>query len=127
MVELTFGDPSLVSRTRRKDAIAEYRRRFALPYAGDALSSSARGLLRAFLTIGPEGLWWQAGQVRCPTLLLYGGRDRLVNPQRARRAARTIPHSHLVMLPRVGHMAQMESPGLVARFVRVFLDGLPAS
>ena len=127
MLELNYGDPSLVSTTRRDEAAAEYRRRMALPYAGESLSKTARGLLQTFAQRGAESLWKQAAGLRCPSLILYGGRDRLVNPKRARRVARTIPTCRVVMLPRVGHVAQMEAPDLVAHFVRDFLDQLPAS
>ena len=122
MLDLNFGDPSRVSQTRRNEAIAEYQRRITLDYAGDALSKTARGLLRAFLDPSANGLWRQASSLRCPTLVFYGGHDRLVDPRRARRAAATIPGAKVVMLPQVGHVAQMEDPKLVARFVRTFLD-----
>ncbi len=122
MLDLNFGDPSRVSQTRRNEAIAEYQRRITLDYAGDALSKTARGLLRAFLDPSANGLWRQASSLHCPTLVFYGGHDRLVDPRRARRAAATIPGAKVVMLPQVGHVAQMEDPKLVARFVRTFLD-----
>jgi pimeloyl-ACP methyl ester carboxylesterase len=123
MLELNFGDPSVVSPARRDEAVAEFRRRFTLPYAGDALSRTARGLLRAFVEPGPGGLWREASRLRLPCLVLYGGRDRLVDPRRSRRAARTIPDARVVTLPTVGHMGQVEQPVLVARLVDRFLDG----
>jgi pimeloyl-ACP methyl ester carboxylesterase len=122
MLETTFGDPRGVSPTRRAEAVEEYRRRFTLPYAGDALSRSTRGLLRAYLDPGETGLWREASRLRQPTLLVYGARDRLVDPRRATRAAATISGSRLVVLPRAGHVAQMEEPLLVARLVERFLD-----
>ncbi|MDH5278950.1 MAG: alpha/beta fold hydrolase [Actinomycetota bacterium] len=123
MLELNFGDPSVVSPSRRAEAVAEFRRRFTLPYAGDALSRTTRGLLRAFVEPGPTGLWREASRLQLPCLVLYGGRDRLVDPRRARRAARTIPDARVVTLPTVGHMGQVEQPALVARLVGRFLDG----
>jgi pimeloyl-ACP methyl ester carboxylesterase len=126
MLELNFADPSRVPAQRREEAVAEYRRRFALPYSGDALARASRGLLSAFLEPGPEGLWRQARRIHVPTLLLYGARDRLVDPRRARRAARTFRRSRLVLLPGVGHVAQMEVPDLTARFVGDFLDDVSA-
>ena len=125
MLTMNFGDPARVSNTRRDEAIAEYRRRFALPYAGDALSKTARGLLRAFVETGQHSLWRQAAALQCPTLIFYGGKDRLVNPRRARRASQRIPRAQVVVLPRLGHVPQMEDPSVVARFVGTFLDGLP--
>jgi pimeloyl-ACP methyl ester carboxylesterase len=121
MVALNYGDATTFSSRRRDEAVTEVRRRLALPYAGEALSGAARGLLRSFLDPGPSGLWAAAGQISCPTLVVYGGRDRLVDPRRAARVARRIPHATFVTLPTVGHVAQMEDPALLARFVRPLL------
>ncbi len=122
MLAVNFGDPSVIPQVRLDEAAEEYRHRFTLPYAGEALSATTRGLLRAFVDPGPRGLWRQAASLRCPTLLVYGGRDQLVDVRRSRRAARVIPHSRLVVLPGVGHVAQIEQPALVARFTLGFLD-----
>jgi pimeloyl-ACP methyl ester carboxylesterase len=127
MLDLNFGDPSRVSDARRREAEAEYRRRYELPYAGDVLSKTARGLLRSYLDRTDNGLWRQAAGLHCPTLVFYGGRDRLVDPRRARKAARTIPGAQIVMLPGVGHVPQMEAPELVAKFAQSFLDQLATS
>lgn len=126
MIELNFADPSRLPAQRLAEAVAEYRRRFALPYAGDALARTSRALLSAFLEPGPEGLWRQARRVAAPTLLVYGVRDRLVDARRSRRAARTFRRARLVMLPDVGHVAQMEVPARVGRFVEAFLDDVAA-
>jgi pimeloyl-ACP methyl ester carboxylesterase len=121
MVALNYGDATTFTPERRAEAVAEVERRLALPYAGEALSGAARGLLRAFIDPGPGGLWATASQIACPTLVIYGGRDRLVDPRRSRRAARHMPHAQIVTLPKAGHVAQMEDPALVARFVRPLL------
>jgi len=126
MLDLNFADPSRVPAQRRDEAVAEYRRRFSLPYSGDALARTSRALLSAFLEPGPEGLWRQARRVAAPTLLVYGSQDRLVDARRARRAAAAFRRSRLVVLPGVGHVAQMEVPDLVARFVERFLDDAAA-
>ncbi|HUV48848.1 MAG TPA: alpha/beta fold hydrolase [Actinomycetes bacterium] len=118
MVALNYGDATAFTPTRRAEAVSEVQRRLALPHAGEALSGAARGLLRSFIDPGPSGLWASAGQISCPTLVIYGGRDRLVDHRRSRRAARHMPHAQVITLPRVGHVAQMEDPPLVARFVR---------
>jgi pimeloyl-ACP methyl ester carboxylesterase len=122
MVALNYGNADAFTDVRRSEAITEAQRRLALPYAGAALSGAARSLLLSFLDPGPRGLWSAARHVRCPTLVLYGGRDRLVDPRRARRVARHLPHAQIVTLPSIGHVAQMEDPTLVARFVRPMLS-----
>lgn len=124
MVALNYGDAQTFSAVRREEAVAEVRRRVALPYAGAALSGAARGLLRSFVDPGGHGLWKASAHVQCPTLIVYGARDRLVDPRRAARVARHIPHASFVTLPTVGHVAQMEDPELLARFARPHIDAV---
>lgn len=123
MVALNYGDAGSVSEQRRAEAVVEVERRLQLPYAGDALSGASRSLLRSFLDPGPNGLWSLAGRVTTSTLVIYGGRDRLVDARRSRIAARHMPRAQIVTLPLVGHVAQMEDPALVARLVRPLVSG----
>jgi len=120
MVALNYGNASAVSQTRKQEAIVDFQRRLLLDYAAHALSRTARGLLRSFLTTGPESLWRQAAEISCPTLVMYGGRDRLVRPQKARKAAQLMPSARVVVLPRVGHVSQIEAPRLVGALVADF-------
>ena len=53
-----------------------------------------------------------------PSLVLFGQDDRLVHPRLAERAARTFRDARVRVLPRTGHLAQMERPGLVAALFR---------
>ncbi|HEX5016960.1 MAG TPA: alpha/beta hydrolase [Actinomycetes bacterium] len=121
MVALNYGDAAKFTPERRAEAIREVQRRLALPYAGEALSGAARSLLMSFVDPSRRGLWAAARRVTCPTLVIYGGRDRLVDARRAHRVARHLRHAQIVTLPSVGHVAQMEDPALVARFVRRLL------
>lgn len=119
---LVYADPTAVPLERVQEAVEEARRRSGLPHDGEALLRSLRGVLGDYLRRGPEGLWQLAGRVVAPTLLVYGLRDHLVDPRTAQRAVGAFPRSRLVVLPRSGHVAQMEHPALVAHFVREHLD-----
>jgi pimeloyl-ACP methyl ester carboxylesterase len=127
LLELCFADPGVVPPVRRQEAIDDVVHRQSLPYAVEALSASTRGLMRSFLARDAEGLWAHARRVAAPTLLLYGRLDRLVSHHVTRRAKATYPGSRLVLLPRTGHVAQMEHPTLVARLVRDHLDRAAAA
>lgn len=120
-LRLCYADPSCVPMRRFEEAVEEARRRAALTYEDDALLSSLRGLLVTYLDRGQQSLWRLAAQVQAPTLLVYGRMDRLVEPSTALRAARTFPHARLVVLPRSGHVVQMEHPAVVARAIREHL------
>ena len=124
---LIYADPRRVAQQRIEEAVAEARRRAELPYDAEALMSSLRGILTAYLQRGPEGLWQSAGRVRAPVLLVYGLRDQLVDPRTATRAMRTFRDARLVELPGSGHVAQMEQPAVVAHAIRLFLADVAAS
>jgi len=113
-MRMCFADPSAVHPDRYREAVEELRRRDDLPYADAALLGCARALVKEYFRTGPQNLWRQAARVTAPTLAIYGLRDRLVHPDTALRAARTFPDIRVVRLPRIGHVAQMEVPRVVA-------------
>ena len=59
--------------------------------------------------------------VRCPVLMLHGTLDRLIPVGMARLAARAHPAWSLVVLPGVGHVPQLEVPGVCAAEIREWL------
>lgn len=94
--------------------IAEVERRDRLGYTDAVLVGSARSIVAEYLRRGSTSLWRDAARVAAPALVIYGSHDRIVDPRMAGRAARTFPHGRVVVLPRTGHVAQMERPELVA-------------
>jgi pimeloyl-ACP methyl ester carboxylesterase len=117
-----YADPQLLRPERRAEAIAEVMRRDGLGYAGEALIESGRALVSEYMRRGPGSLWRDAALVSAPTLVVHGSHDRLVNPETAARAARTFRNCRAVVLPRIGHVAMMERPDLVAAEMREFLS-----
>jgi pimeloyl-ACP methyl ester carboxylesterase len=117
-----YADPQLLRPERRAEAIAEVMRRDGLGYAGEALIESGRALVSEYMRRGPGSLWRDAALVSAPTLVVHGSHDRLVNPETAARAARTFRNCRAVVLPRIGHVAMMERPDLVAVEMREFLS-----
>ncbi|QES50024.1 alpha/beta hydrolase [Streptomyces venezuelae] len=118
---LCYGDPSRVTPEGFRNAVEEMERRMALPYFWEAMSRSSRGIVDAYTLGGQHGLWRQAQRVLAPTLLVYGGRDRLVSYRMARRAAAAFRGSRLLTLPEAGHVAMMEYPEVVAEAFRGLL------
>jgi pimeloyl-ACP methyl ester carboxylesterase len=125
-IALCFADPSAVPEVWREAAIFEAERRSRKTYAADALARSTRGLITAQLRRAADGLMPALAQVQAPTLILHGARDLLVPVRASRRAIQRMPNARLVVLPRAGHVAQMEAPHLVARLVRDHLDAAGA-
>ncbi|GAA0987961.1 alpha/beta hydrolase [Acrocarpospora macrocephala] len=114
-LEMCYADLARVHPVRLREAIEELRRRDGLPYAAGALISSARGIVREYFK---NDLWREAAKITVPTLVVHGGRDRLVDARMAMRAGRTFPNVRIVTLPKAGHVAQMEFPEVVAREAR---------
>ncbi len=125
LLELVYADPSTVTEHQLAIAVAEVERRAAQPHAVGALAASARGLLQAFMVPGAASLWSQASRVTVPTLLVYGRQDKLVSHLVAPKAKAAFPDATVVVLSQTGHVAQMEHPELVERFVRQHLDRAP--
>ncbi|TSB26388.1 alpha/beta fold hydrolase [Streptomyces benahoarensis] len=124
---LCYGDPRNVTPDGFRDAVEEYAKRLELPYFWEVMERSARGLVNAYTLGGQHNLWRQAERVLAPTLLVYGGRDRLVSYRMARRAAAAFRGARLVTLPEAGHVAMMEYPRTVARAIRELIDDTAAA
>jgi pimeloyl-ACP methyl ester carboxylesterase len=120
-IRQVYADPAQIHPDRVREEVAEVIRRDGLGYQMDVLLGTARGLVTEYLRRGPKALWRDAARVTAPTLVIHGSHDRLVNPAMAARAAKTFRSAQAVVLPRVGHVAMMERPDLVARIMREFL------
>jgi pimeloyl-ACP methyl ester carboxylesterase len=120
VVRVCFGDPSRVPEHRLVEAAEEIARRAGLTWAQEAGERTARGLVASW--------WWgaspwaAAARVQAPTLVVWGERDRLVSPRLAARTAAAIPGARLLMLPGVGHVAQIEAAETVGRAVAALWD-----
>ena len=63
--------------------------------------------------------------LKLPTLILWGGRDRLIPPAYAERFAKDIPGSRVVLFETLGHVPHEEDPAATVAPVKAFL-GLPS-
>jgi pimeloyl-ACP methyl ester carboxylesterase len=121
VITTCYGDPSLFSSDRFAIEVAELTRRDELGHAAAVLIGSVRTLTAEFLRKGRHSAWRDAARVTAPTLVIYGSRDRLVDARMAGRAAHQFVDARVVVLPRTGHVAQMEHPAQVAAEIGVLL------
>ncbi len=63
-------------------------------------------------------------RIQQPTLILWGGRDKLVPPSVARKFQQQIVVSRLVMFDKLGHVPQEEDPAATVVPVKEFLAGV---
>jgi pimeloyl-ACP methyl ester carboxylesterase len=60
-------------------------------------------------------------QINCPTLIITGDQDLMVNPENSKLLARLIPQSRLEIIPGGGHGFMEQYPELVSQLVVEFL------
>jgi pimeloyl-ACP methyl ester carboxylesterase len=109
-----YYDGTCVHPDRIAADVAEIERRDTLGYGDAVLVRCARSIVAEYLRLGRHSLWRDAARVEAPALVIYGSHDKIVDPRMAGRAARSFPRSRVVVLPRTGHVAQMERPAAVA-------------
>jgi pimeloyl-ACP methyl ester carboxylesterase len=126
MIRMCFGDPARVPRERVEQAVEEMRARAEQPWANRALAGSMRGLISSYLRVGRANAWRLAASLQQPTLVVWGDRDRLVDPALAPRLAAAVPDARLRVLEGIGHVAMLEAPEVTARLVLGMLEERPA-
>lgn len=117
-LRLIFGDDSALPPEVVQAYETELRRRDTQPWVAESVYAGARSLVQANLTLPRWSLWADAARVRCPVLLVYGGRDKLVDARIRNRAQAAFPDARLLYLPASGHVAQIEHPAEVAAAFR---------
>ena len=63
-------------------------------------------------------------RIQCPTLVIWGARDRILGRQDAYRFQQAIAHSRLVWIPDCGHVPHLECPQVTAAAISEFFSGL---
>ena len=121
VITTCFSDPRLFPQARFTAEVAELTRRDSLGYAAAALVGSVRTLTTESGRQGRHSAWRDAARITAPSLVIYGSHDRVVDPRNAGRAAHAFSNARIVVLPRTGHVAQMERPALVAAEIAMLL------
>jgi pimeloyl-ACP methyl ester carboxylesterase len=124
MIRMCFGEPGRVPPERVEQAVQEFRERAEQPWADRALTRSMRGLITSYLRVGAANAWRAARSLRPPTLVIWGSRDKLVDPALAPRLAAAVPDARLLVLDTIGHVAMLEAPEPTARAVLGLVEEL---
>jgi pimeloyl-ACP methyl ester carboxylesterase len=117
IIKLCFAHPESFPPHRLDELVEEHAARAALKWADAAMSQSTFSIFRTWFARGPASLWSIAPLVSVPTLVVWGTEDRVISVRRAARTATVLPRGRLLVLPRTGHVAQMERPIAVAKAV----------
>lgn len=65
------------------------------------------------------------GDIRCPTLVLYGAEDLITRPDYNQRVAAAVPGAKIAEIARGGHLAVLEHPDAANAAIDEFLAALP--
>lgn len=109
-IRSVYGDPSRVT----PELVAHY--------TDMARREGNRAALRQRLIQRNTGREADIKDLKLPTLILWGGQDRLIPPAYGRRFAQDIAGSRLVMFDTLGHVPQEEDPAATLVPVRAFLQ-----
>ena len=69
---------------------------------------------------------FELAKIRCPVLIVWGDRDRMVYAKGAERVIAELPETRLELLEDCGHCPQIEEPDKVAELLGEFLESTPA-
>ena len=110
-IENVYGDPSLVS-----DDLVDRYYQLALR-EGNRAAISER-----FTQTQPGDLRFKLGELTIPTLLLWGGKDKLIPLHVGKQFKKDILHSTLVVFDELGHVPHEEAPETTLSPVLAFID-----
>lgn len=109
-VRSVYGDPSRV--TPQQVAL----------YTDMARRPGNREALARRLAVHFTGREADIARLQLPTLILWGGQDRLIPPEYGQRFAHDIAGSRLVVFPQLGHVPHEEDPLATLPVVQAFLS-----
>lgn len=96
-----------------------------LLYENLVASGPKPGAPRAAAEIARYDVRDRLGEIGCPTLVVWGDRDRIVPPSSADEFVRLIPNARKVVFEDCGHVPMIEQPERFNRLVEDFLDEAP--
>jgi pimeloyl-ACP methyl ester carboxylesterase len=120
-VRRLLGDPSKLPESGYDVAADEFIRIYRTPQARMAFFDS----LRHILTEPPKPFYARMRRVRVPVQIIWGTADRLVPVRLAPKLAAELPNAKLLILPRVGHVPQLEATAETSEALTTFIAGLP--
>lgn len=100
--------------------VADWRRHFADPERGPGLRQLSLRVAEEYFHDDPVDLT----AIAAPVMALWGERDRLTLISSRDRFERDVADLTFVPLRGIGHMPQLEAPGLTTKYLRRFVDRL---
>jgi 4,5:9,10-diseco-3-hydroxy-5,9,17-trioxoandrosta-1(10),2-diene-4-oate hydrolase len=117
----------LATRPRSRElvlaGVVAHPSRLPAPLAAEQLRGAGTdGFLSALEAILDFDLRPRLALISCPTLIVWGTKDRLINVRDADRFAGAIPGARKVIYEDTGHMAMLEQPARFNALLREFIE-----
>jgi pimeloyl-ACP methyl ester carboxylesterase len=108
------------------NVVVRHPTRLPAPLAAEQLHGAGRhGFLQGLQAVIGYDLRARFPEIACPTLIVWGDRDRLISVRDADAFAELIPDSQKVIFEETGHMAMLERPAAFNALLRDFLASPP--
>jgi pimeloyl-ACP methyl ester carboxylesterase len=96
--------------------------RLPAPLAAELIAGAGRpGLLPGLRAMAAYPIRARIGEIACPTLIVWGARDRMVPLRDASEFERLIPGARKIVYEDTGHVPQLERPACFNADLRAFL------
>jgi pimeloyl-ACP methyl ester carboxylesterase len=103
------------SRLASPKIVEYYKQKFASRAWRKALLQTVRGTKK-------HSVREKLTRMTCPTLVVCGREDKIVDPLHVQRAVEPLPHFRFEMIPRCGHAPQLEVPQIINPLISRFLQ-----
>lgn len=88
----------------------------------DLTSTTVESFLRSIASLRRTDLRPLLGQIRVPTMGMYGDRDNIVNPRQWQPLQGGVPHTRVVRWPRAQHFVMLDTTEEFNQTLKDFLD-----
>jgi pimeloyl-ACP methyl ester carboxylesterase len=106
--------------------IAAHPDRLPAPITAEIVAGAGRpSLLPGLRAIAGYPIRDRLSEIACPTLVVWGAKDRLVPVRDAREFERLIPRARTVVYPDTGHLPMLERPLCFNEDLRAFMEEQP--
>jgi pimeloyl-ACP methyl ester carboxylesterase len=117
---------TVARRARLREAalgvVVRHPERLAAALAAEQIRGAGKpGFLQGLEAIFDYEIRERLGEIACPTLIVWGDRDRLITVHDADVFAELIPNSRKVVFEDTGHMAMLERPDRFNHLLEQFL------
>ena len=112
---------------RLASPIITRERRWYKMITRDISRTTLESFLLSIASLRRTDLRPRLGEIKVPTMGIYGPRDVIVHPNQWQPLEQGVPHARIEIFERCGHFAMLDHPERFRLTLESFLDGVPPS